>query len=167
MISPNQKPEIHKIKWDHLAISTNQLGELCQTILSNEIKLRFEAPGSSMLPFLRGGDTLTISPLSQAKPSIGKIVAFIHPTNNNLLIHRIIDKQESLFLIKGDNSPLLTDGWISESQLIGCVTCVERDKKKIWFGFGLERYLIVFLSKHNFLTKITSRLHVLKKNCPW
>lgn len=153
-----QNPKITRVKLDELAISTDLLGEVLQSFLSEETAIRFTAPGKSMLPFVRDGDILTITPLSQAKLNIGNVVAFIHPTNKNLLVHRVIDKQGSQFLIKGDNGLLLTDGWIHESQLIGCVTRVERDKKKIRFGFGLERYLIAFLSKYNLLTRIYYQL---------
>lgn len=158
-----QNPKITRVNLDELAISTELLGEVLQSFLSEQTKIRFRAPGKSMLPFIRDGDVLTITPLSQARLFIGNVVAFIHPINNNLLVHRIIAKQGSQFLIKGDNSPLLTDGWIQETQVIGCVTCVERDMEIINFGFGLERYLIAFLSKHNLLTRIFYRLGQIRE----
>lgn len=166
MISGIQNPKITRIKLDDLAISTELLGEVLQSILTEETKIRFRAPGNSMMPFIRHKDTLTIAPVSQSTPKIGRVVAFIHPKNKNLLIHRIVDKKHSLFLLKGDNSPLLDDGWIKLSQIIGCITSIERNNRKIRFGLGSERYLIAFFSKRNLLTKITRRLTEFKKREP-
>lgn len=164
MSSSNREPKITLVKWEDLAVSSELLGEVLGTILDEETKIRFRAPGISMLPFIRDGDRLTITPVSQAKPKVGKVVAFIHPRHHNLLVHRIIDRKPSLFLIKGDNSSLFSDGWIQQSYVIGCVTSIQRNSQKIRFGLGIERYMIAFLSKYNLLIKITRRLrNVLKK----
>jgi phage repressor protein C with HTH and peptisase S24 domain len=119
--------------------------------------IEFRAPGNSMLPFIRNEDKLTLSPVSKRKPGIGKIVAFIHPGNQKLIVHRIIARNGASYLIKGDNSSLKMDGWINQDQIIGCVTSIVRNAQNHHFGLGIERYLIAYLSKHNLLIRITRR----------
>jgi hypothetical protein len=116
-----------------------------------------------MKPFIRNGDVLTISPKSKIKPSFGTVVAFVSAENQNLLIHRIIKVAAHSFLIKGDNSYEKTDGWINLSQILGCVTRIERDQRDIRFGLGVERYLLAFLSRLKLLKMITSRISIILK----
>lgn len=163
LTSQIQNPKVTRAKLDELEISTELLAQVFQSILGEETKIRFSSPGISMVPFILHEDVLTISPVSQANPSIGQVVAFIHPSKHNLLVHRVIDKKTSAILIKGDNSPRVVDGWIEKSQVIGIVTQIERDTKIIRFGLGFERLIIAFLSKFNLLTIITRRLGSMKK----
>jgi len=107
-----------------------------------------------MKPFILDGDLLSIAPKSRKKPTTGRVAAFIKPGNKSLLVHRIIDRKNSSLLFKGDNSHQKMDGWVQVSQVLGCVTAIERNKRQIRFGLGIERYLIAFLSKHALLTRI-------------
>lgn len=163
MSSEIQKPEVNQKFLNHLPISSIEMGKLMQDMLSLETPVRLKVTGSSMKPFIRDGDVLTISPKSTVKPSFGTVVAFVSAENQNLLIHRIIKVAAHSFLIKGDNSYEKTDGWIHLSQILGCVTRIERDQREIRFGLGLERYLLAFLSRHSLLKRITSRISSVLK----
>lgn len=161
MGSENQKPKVGKDSLNNLTISSIEVGKLLQDMLSLETPIRLKATGSSMKPFIRDGDVLTITPKSKIVPSLGKVVAFINAGNQNLLIHRVIKEKSNSFLIKGDNSYDKTDGWIDINQVLGCVTRIERDERDIRFGLGVERYLLAWLSRHNLLKRITSRISTL------
>jgi len=63
------------------------------------------AHGTSMLPFIKDGTKLTIEPF-QNPPRIGDVVAFERIESNDLVIHRIVEKREDGYLIKGDNSKM-------------------------------------------------------------
>jgi hypothetical protein len=158
-----QKPEVKQKLLNHLPISSIELGKLIQDMLSLETPIRLKATGSSMTPFIRDGDVLTISPKSKINPSLGKVVAFVNAEKQNLLIHRIIKVKAHSLLIKGDNSYEKTDGWIDRNQILGCVTRIERDERDIRFGLGVERYLLAFLSRHRLLKRITSRISIILK----
>jgi hypothetical protein len=134
---------------------------LMSEVLEHNANLKFRANGSSMFPFIQDGDTLTISPLTRIKPRIGRVVAFSHPQTKKLIIHRIVGKDGSAYLIKADNSTDQADGLIPLSHILGCVSKVERDGHRIRFGLGLEGRMIAVLSKYSFLTRIMRRLRKL------
>jgi len=161
LYSEKPKPTINKITLNQFSVSGNDLGQIIQDVLAKDMPIRFKATGNSMYPFIRDGDLLTITPKLQIKPKIGKVIAFINPGNQSLLIHRIIAKKSSSFLIKGDNSYQKTDGWVHISLILGCVTGIERNNQKIRFGLGIERFVLGFLSKHNLLKRLIRRFKIL------
>lgn len=127
-------------------LSMPVLVEMLRAVLERGEPFRFEAPGFSMSPFVRDGDAITVSPLSDAAPRLGDVVAFIRPETSKLVVHRVVGKQDGAFLIQGDNAEE-TDGPVPAANVLGRVTRVERDGKPVRLGLGPERYLIAFLSR--------------------
>jgi len=119
---------------------------LLRAVLERSQPFRFEAPGFSMSPFIQDGDAITVSPLSVAAPRLGDVVAFIRPESGKLVVHRVVGKQDGAFLIQGDNAEE-TDGPVPAANVLGRVTRVERNGKKVYLGLGPERYLIALLSR--------------------
>jgi len=95
---------------------------------------------------VRDGDAITVAPLSGAAPRLGDVVAFIRPESGKLVVHRVVGKQDGAFLIQGDNAEEM-DGLVPAANVLGRVTRVERDGKKVYLGLGPERYLIALLSR--------------------
>lgn len=108
-----------------------------------------------MHPFIQDGDFITVEPLSKEKPAVGKVAAFLQSDSEQLVIHRIIRISDSRYLTKGDNIPTQSDGWIPESKLIGCISHVSREGRRIRFGLNLERIAIAWLSSNGILVKTT------------
>jgi len=106
-----------------------------------------------MSPFIRNLDTITISPLPQDKPGLGDVVAAVLPGEQKLVVHRVIGAKYGCYVIKGDNT-LQTDGLVPRSCIIGYVTRVERDEKKITLGLGYGRVPIALMSRKNVLSPI-------------
>lgn len=106
-----------------------------------------------MSPFIRDGDVVTISPLSSLPVSVGRSVAFVHPQSEKLVIHRIVGKNTNYYLIKGDNV-FTADGFIPQENILGAISKIERNGRKVFFGQGIERSIIAFLSKRRTLTFI-------------
>jgi hypothetical protein len=102
-----------------------------------------------MSPFLKNGDVVTVSPCS-VPPSIGHVVAFLHPRRGSLTIHRVIGRKKDSYLIRGDNT-LEPDGYIQKKGILGIVTQVERDGKRVLLGQGPERTLIALLNREGLL----------------
>lgn len=119
--------------------------ELLGALLEQGVSCTFEARGSSMNPFIKNGDLITISPLFCSAPEIGEVVAFRDPADR-LLVHRVVGKKRQGYLIKGDNveNP---DGVIQSENILGRLTAVRRNGRKIRFGFGPERFLILALTR--------------------
>ncbi len=135
---------------DELCSSDQSFFALLKDILCKGSQCRFQAKGYSMSPFIRDGDVLTISPLPDSSPIIGDIVAFVHPETKKLTIHRIISRKGDSYIIKGDNANE-SDGLLRKENILGLVTGIERDGRKVFICLGPERFLIAFLNRRGLL----------------
>ena len=143
------------------SISGAALAELLQDVLRKGVPFTFRAKGSSMSPFIKDGDDLTLFPLNGISPGLGDVVAFIHKGTGMPFIHRVIGKKGNTYLLKGDNATE-TDGLISESDILGCVRMVERRGLRVFFGLGPERFLIAYLNRRGILLSLIYMLRKLR-----
>lgn len=102
-----------------------------------------------MNPFIKDGDKVTVI-LPKRSPRIGEVAVVIEPASDKFAVHRIIQKKSGGFILKGDNTRE-TDGFIPDKNLLGIVTKVERNRRQIKLGLGLEKTLIAVLSRKNIL----------------
>jgi hypothetical protein len=137
-----------------------------------------------MSPFIKDGDVITIAPVQPSNRNphaitsspfppgevpgvrtcgIGQVVAFVAPVNQRLVVHRIIGRHESRFLIQGDNLQGPVADMIHRGDIIGRVVRIERGRKRVWLGLGPERYAIAVLSRAGFLLPILIRASVLTR----
>lgn len=131
---------------EELSFSSKSISGMLQAVLSKGANFRFRVTGFSMSPFIRDGDVVTVSALLNSVIPLGSSVAFIHPKMQRLAIHRVVDKQNNFYLIKGDNS-LRTDGLVRRENILGYVSKIEREGKSVFLGLDLERFLIALLSR--------------------
>ena len=124
--------------------------DLVKDILSQGAECRFQANGHSMSPFIKDGDIVIVSPILHVSPGIGDVVAFIYKETGRLLIHRVVGKNGESYLTRGDNT-LEGDGLIYSANILGYVTKVERNGKKVSLGLGPERFLIARLTRKGLL----------------
>jgi hypothetical protein len=132
------------------SISGAALAELLRDVLRKGAPFTFRAGGFSMSPFIKDGDDITLFPLNGISPGLGDVVAFIHKGNGMPFIHRVVGKKGNAYLLKGDNATE-TDGFIPESDILGCVRMVERKGLRVFFGLGPERFLIAYLNRRGIL----------------
>jgi hypothetical protein len=90
-------------------------------------------------------------------------VAFVAPVNRRLVVHRIIGRHESRFLIQGDNLQGPVADLIHRDDIIGRVVRIERGRKRVCLGLGPERYAIAVLSRAGLLLPILMRASVLTR----
>lgn len=133
------------------------LVDLIITVLEKGKAFRFQAKGSSMTPFIKDGDVITLERIQGGKIRRGDVVAVISPTPENLRVHRVVRVQKGRYSIKGDNASHL-DGVFDAAQILGRVIQVERGTHTIQLGSGVERALIGFLSGRNLLQPALARL---------
>jgi len=100
-----------------------------------------------MCPFIRDGDVISIAPMDKKGPRLGEIVALCYPESDQMVVHRVIGKTKSGYLVQGDNLPHQPDGVFPWQSLLGKLIRVERGGRTIWLGIGPERFLIAFFSK--------------------
>ena len=133
-----------------LSISSSALTLLLCDVFARGKSIRFRARGFSMTPFIRNGDVVTIAPKKERRLGLGDIVAARHPVTGKTVVHRLVAIRSGGFMLQGDNS-ITSDGWVSEENILGVVTQIERDNKRVWLGLGYERYGIAFLARHRLL----------------
>jgi signal peptidase I len=123
---------IAETKDEGTSLSAPVIMELIEAVHEKGAPFRFPARGYSMTPAIRDGDTITVSPLKGMTPGRGDVIAFRHPNQLQLLVHRVLKKSGNRFLMKGDNCPV-SDGWIPVENLLGIITRVERQgKDRFW-----------------------------------
>lgn len=135
---------------EEISLSGQKFIDLLQAALDRKASFRFQVKGFSMSPFIKDSDIVTISPFNNGSVRLGRSVAFVHPCTKKLVIHRVIGRCKcgKHYIIKGDSVPEI-DGAIPRENILGYVKKVDRDGRRIFFGIGLERRLIAFLSKRN------------------
>lgn len=132
-------------------------------VIQRGAMFRFRAPGFSMYPFIRDGDILTIGLLSDNAPHAGDVVAFVSPKTKKLLVHRVVKKTGSYYFVKGDNN-FDIDGAVARNEIIGRVTRIERDGKRIHSGLGRERLIIAYFSRLRFAFPLALRVLICIKS---
>lgn len=143
-------------------LPTGALSELVRSVLERGRSVRFRAKGSSMSPFIRHGDVITVRPMSSSV-HVGNIAAFIDPDTCCLKVHRIMAIGAGSYLIKADNG-VHTDGWIPSGNVIGRVSRIERQGRNIRMGLGWECWLIAWLSRMRLLLPTVEVMRILHRS---
>jgi hypothetical protein len=146
----NQCPEIrtHDLSASQdsgFGIPTHNFLSLLRDLLSQGIPVRFKASGVSMSPFIKNGDTVVVFPFQKTSPSIGQVVAFVHPVSQSLMVHRVLSRTREQYHLKGDNS-FERDGLVPRTNILGYVKKVIRNGKEKSLGFGRGGFFIGLLS---------------------
>jgi hypothetical protein len=104
--------------------------------------VRFRAPGLSMHPTIKEGETITVIPVSSFEVKRGDILLYL--VGKKVIAHRVVGiekkKRDSsnqfskfsprLFLLRGDASTIC-DEPVEAQQILGKVVSVERDGRSI------------------------------------
>jgi hypothetical protein len=108
--------------------------DLNSDLLRNGRSVRFSAPGHSMYPTIRDGETLIVQPIKAAEVAVGDII--LHAVDQRLIAHRVAKivnpqsyaKTESSceFIFKADASSSLNEP-VKPSQILGKVVSIERN----------------------------------------
>ncbi len=98
---------------------------LLEVLKASQKVLTLKVEGESMLPFLRTGDSVTISPCQPDEISVADIVAY--QSDTGIAVHRVLRKGGShaaRLYQAGDN--LAGGSWLSDNQVYGKVSEVIR-----------------------------------------
>ena len=136
-----------------IELSGSSLAALMQAVLERNASFRFRAAGSSMTPFIRDRDVVTVYPKAGCRIRPGDVVAAVHPQTGKLIVHRVVADKGTALVIKGDNC-LVPDGRVEMKQILGVVQAVTRDGKRRWFGAGTEKRLVAWASQSGILNRL-------------
>jgi len=108
-------------------------GEICTELLRSGQRVRFQATGASMAPSVLEGDRLTIEPVDATQVRPGDIL--FYATARGLTAHRVVERVSDVpaaFRTRGDAAGS-EDETVTAGQLLGRVTRVERDGRRVSF----------------------------------
>lgn len=102
-------------------------------------KLCFKALGSSMFPFVRNGDMVTIKKVKSDTLLVGEIV--FYEKDGSFCLHRFLKRNSKNEIItKGDNQPIL-DTPISSEDVLGKLIIIKRDNQVITLDSRLNKIM--------------------------
>lgn len=129
-----------------LLLSGPHLAGILREVLAKGIRVKFRARGFSMSPFIKDGDVVSVSPLAGGSPGFGDVIVFSRPRTEQVIVHRVVGKKGDACLARGDSN-FEMDGWVPGKDLLGRVTGIEREGKRLSLGLGPERFLLAFLTR--------------------
>jgi signal peptidase I len=135
-----------------LKLSGSDLHGIMFSVLEKGTAFRFRAKGVSMSPFIRNGDILTIARLDDGGARPGDIVVVNH-AGRSVIVHRVIKASAKDIILKGDNCSI-ADGTFVYTSIVGKVTTIERDGRKVGFHSGSTGRLIAFVSATGLLNGV-------------
>ncbi len=140
---------------DELSLHAAEFAGLMHAVLAKDCAFRFCARGTSMTPFIRDGDIITIAPLAGQAPRLGEVIAVsrFDQNHSDLVIHRIVSRLSRGFYVQGDGISC-TQEFVALEQILGRVVQVERRGRTVRFGLGPERRLLAWLSRTRLLWKL-------------
>ena len=102
-------------------------------LLRSGQSIRFRAPGRSMYPTIREGETITVQPVAPAAVKIGDII--LYHFQRGVVAHRVVSIEKKrgdalLFILHADTSGA-PDEPVEPSQILGKVVSVERGGRSI------------------------------------
>lgn len=123
--------------------SFEEIAPVMREILEANGRVSFVSGGTSMLPLIRDGvDTVTlIKPDGRLKN--GDIV-FYQRENGQYILHRIIRVSGGTYITRGDNQ-WFDDCNVRQEQIIGALTCIERNGKCIEADSVKNKVYVFFL----------------------
>ncbi len=107
--------------------NTGALLNVSATLLGQGYNVRFSAPGTSMGPTIRDGETITVAPTVPSEIRRGDIVAYRR--GYHVVAHRVVrverHNESPMFLMRGD-AATSSDPPVTREQILGKVVSVER-----------------------------------------
>jgi signal peptidase I len=133
--------------------------DLAVEVLETSGMIRLQALGTSMLPTIWPGDILDIERKPAAEIVRGDIVLLTR--ENRFVIHRLIEKQDSVWITRGDSLPQ-NDLPESLTQVLGKVSIIRRRNRNIFPSAKVSRKTrtLAWMFCHcDRLRNITVRIH--------
>jgi signal peptidase I len=159
MLSEPMVPAPYVRREQEFMLSGPLLADLLRAVLERDAPFRFIAPGLSMSPFIRHGDTVMVEPLRGRDLHMGDVVAYLRPDGEveRLVIHRVVGQEDGAVVLRGDNCSEADDP-ISRANIVGLVTGVERRGRGVRSGLGRSGRWIAWLSARGQLLPLKTKL---------
>jgi len=144
-----------------LVLNKQDFSKLSEGILRQGGFLRFEALGSSMSPFIQGGDVLIIQPAGAAVLNLGDVAFYRRTTDGSLIAHRVVSKSvhgsRVMLTMRGD-AEFWTNELVQAEQVLGRVVIVQRGRKIIHLNRGYRRLTAILWINLQHFVRLLFRL---------
>lgn len=131
-----------------LPLRGDAVGLVLADVLGSGRSFRFTARGTSMVPFIRDNDVLTVAPLGSTSPAVGDVVACRDPGRAaGVVIHRVVRVSAAGYVLQGDALDH-DDGEFERDQFLGVVREITRGRHATTRGLGASGPLIAFAKRH-------------------
>lgn len=127
-------------------MSKHNYTKLNKQLLEKGLTLKIKTTGNSMWPFLRDGFTVEIKQYRQY--NIGDIIIF--DQSHQQILHRIIKKNGSKIMVKGDNNHFI-DQCTDTSSILGKAISYNNGKRTVSLNRKIESMKSFYISKFSFL----------------
>ncbi len=132
-----------------LTLSLADLAALAAEVLAQGGHFTFIARGSSMIPFIRTGDTLIVAPVDKTALQPGN-VALYQPDDERLIAHRVVRREDDggriSYKLRGDASAGPAEH-VSSERIVGRVIRVVRGDKTIDLDRTIHRTAVALWIK--------------------
>jgi ribosomal protein S18 acetylase RimI-like enzyme len=125
--------------------------ELLRGMAERGVPLRTAVRGSSMAPFIRDADRVTIVPM-RIGPEVGDVVAVALGDGERMVLHRVVARRPDGWLVRGDNCSAF-DGVFQRHAILGRVARVERGGRDVRCGLGAQGAWVAALSRSGWLER--------------
>lgn len=132
----NERPAMRAVRLDG-----GRFAALASDLLSAGHGLRFRARGSSMRPWIRDGDLVSVDPCPPRCIRRGDVILGCNDAGR-VLVHRVIRLDQAgghLVCVTRGDALIGADAPLREEQVWGRVVAVERDGKRINLDRGVIR----------------------------
>jgi hypothetical protein len=125
-----------------MIVSAHEFMPLIRAALARNQHVRLTATGSSMFPFIRGGDVVELEPM-HSLPVVGDLVLAQRPAGlegEGYVLHRVVRVDGEAFLLRGDAQPDC-EGPFTPGDILGQATRIYRHGRIHRLDRGIWRHL--------------------------
>ena len=138
---------------NELSLSPENMADLISAALATGNGFKFKVTGFSMAPFIKNKDVVVLVPIDSGIVEVGDVLACMDRSTDRLVLHRVVAREDTSYILKGDNT-LTPDSPMNEESILGRVAGIERNGRSMTLSLGVEKWAIAFLSRIGLLARV-------------
>ena len=131
--------------------------DVVRDVLNTGAAVRFSLETHHMCPCIKQGDLVTLSPM-RVSSRVGDVVGYDPPNAHGLAIGRVVGRQKDSYLMRCD-TPAGPIEEIPYAWILGYLSGIERDGRRVTFGLGPERVILGLMSRWGLLAPLLHRFN--------
>jgi signal peptidase I len=154
-------PEAEDVDSGVVVCGPQDFSSLSSEVLHSGKRLRFQAKGGSMHPFVRNGDLLLVEPADGSTMKLGEL-AFYRTENGGIAAHRVVGRDSrggcEFLATKGDAVRGIPHA-VACDEVLGRVVAIERQGTTVKLDGGQARAVaVVYVMSYRFARRVCRAL---------